>query len=93
MLKGIPLGPTAAQLLTAAKLAGVAGATHGHKLSASAADLVGTGPIGATLKNASLQTAGFRFGNGPEVLRVGEVGFVSTIDTSTDAFSPIVIFS
>lgn len=90
MSKCAPAGLTAAQIDTAAMLQG-AGATHGRRLSASGHDLVITGPMNITQKNAAIKTAGFRFGN--SVLRVGEVGFYSTVDPTAGAPGAIMTFS
>jgi hypothetical protein len=90
MAKTTPIGLTAAQIDTAAMLQG-AGATHGRRLSASAHDLAITGPMNITQKNAAIKTAGFRFGN--SVLRIGEIGFYSTIDPTTVPIGAILSFS
>ena len=93
MFKGIPVGPTAANILAAAKLSADAAATHGHRASANAATLTGTGPIGVAIANAALKTAGFKFSNSADVLRAGEVGFVTTVNTSSVPPAAIVAFS
>ena len=82
MAKCMPAEPTMAQI-DAALVAQGANAPHGAKLSSLSADLViaGSLTVSVTLKNAALKTAGFVFGAKP--LRNGEIGFVSTVDTST----------
>ena len=91
MLKGKPIGPTGSQILAAAQLAQASGAVHGHRASVNAATLVGTGPIGVTVNNAALKSAGFVFGN--KALRNGEIGFLSTLNPSSGTVAPIVAFS
>lgn len=83
MAKCVPLGPTATELEAALKFqGGSTGYGEGHRRSRTAADLVITGTgIVATLKNAAFVSAGYRFG-GSE-LRLGEIGFVSTIAFSS----------
>jgi hypothetical protein len=82
MAKCMPAEPTMANI-DAALLAQGAAAEHGAKLSSTAADLVITGAqtVSVTVKNAALKTAGFVFGG--KALRNGEIGFVSTINTSS----------
>jgi hypothetical protein len=82
MAKCRPAEPTMAQI-DGALLAQGAAATHGAKLSATAADLVITGAqtVSVTVKNAALKRAGFVFGG--KALRNGELGWVSTINVSS----------
>jgi hypothetical protein len=81
MAKCKPLGPTMAQI-DAALYAQGSGAGGGYRLSTNAANLVITGSnsMTVTLGNAALKTAGYVFGGKP--LRVGEVGWVSTLNVA-----------
>jgi hypothetical protein len=81
MAKCKPLGPTMSQI-DAALYAQGTGAAGGARLSANAANLVITGSSSMTviLGNAALKTAGYVFGGKP--LRVGELGWVSTLNIS-----------
>lgn len=76
MVKFAPVGVTEAQLLAAMKVQG-AGAGIGASSAARGAQLTIVGADGITyltIPNASLKTAGYRFGS--TVLRNGEVAFV-----------------
>lgn len=79
MARCVPLGGdvTEASLLSAMKLQDT-GNARGRSLLAGGADFIATGVVDstvvATVKNAAIKQAGYRFGN--TVLRVGEVGFV-----------------
>ncbi len=90
MTKCVPIGLTPAQVDGSALFQGT-GATHGRRLSAGAHDLTITGPMNIVQKNAAIKTAGFRFGN--SVLRIGEVGFYSTVDPTAGAPGAILTFS
>ena len=82
MAKCKPLGPTMSQV-DAALYAQGTGAAGGARLSANAANLVLTGSssMTVTLGNAALKTAGYIFGGKP--LRLGELGWVSTLNINT----------
>jgi len=83
MLSCIPVGPTAAQLLTNLKIQGT-GARIGRSLNADAAAFTLVGADGITyltIPKASLKQAGFQFGK--RVLRNGEIGFVATLNHTT----------
>ena len=90
MTRLTPVGLTSAQIDSAATFQG-AGATHGRRLSASAHNLTITGPMNILQKNAAIKTAGFRFGNA--VLRIGEVGFYSTVDPTSVPIGAILTFA
>lgn len=91
MAKCMPQGPTMAQIDTALKQQGT-GADAGHRLGASVADLVITGSgVSATIKNAALKTAGFVFGGKP--LRIGELGWVSTLVVSTGTATAVAVIA
>jgi len=81
MARCIPVGstPTVTQIAGQQKLQATAGYARGMTMGTNAADLVITGADATTvvtLKNASLKSAGYRFGS--TTLRVGEIGFVTT---------------
>src|SRR5580658_1938805 len=82
MAKCKPLGPTMSQI-DAALYAQGSGAAGGARLSANAANLVlsGSSSMTVTLGNAALKTAGYVFGGKP--LRVGELGWVSTLNINS----------
>jgi len=86
MLKLKPVGPTAAQILAALNIQG-ASAERGASLSSTGKTLTVTGADGIvylTIPNATLVSAGYRFGR--NVLRNGEIGFVAN-RTFTDGAS------
>jgi hypothetical protein len=83
MLSCIPVGPTAAQLLTNLKIQGT-GARLGRSLNADAAALTLVGADGITyltMPKASLKQAGFVFGK--ERLRNDEIAWVATLNHTT----------
>lgn len=90
MAKCIPIGPTAAQLLTNLRIMGTA---IGTRQSANAADLTISGESagGIVLNQAQLVEAGYVFGNQP--LRNGEIGFVTTIEQTTGVNQAVAVFS
>ena len=90
MTKLEPVGLTAAQIDASLKFQGT-GATHGHTMSGVATDLTITGPINILQKKAAIKSAGFRFGNSE--LRVGELGFYSTVDPTSGTIGAILSFS
>jgi hypothetical protein len=81
MAKCKPLGPTMAQIDAALNAQG-SGAITGMRLSTNAATLTITGSnsMTVTLGGAALKSAGYVFGGKP--LRVGELGWVSTLGIS-----------
>lgn len=84
MAKVVASANTMEQMVTAMVLAGT-GAAQGQDISAASADLVISGASGvtATIKGAALVSGGFEFG--PDTLRQGEIGFVSTNPAGTNA--------
>jgi hypothetical protein len=85
MVRCKPVGPTAAQILSALRLSGTGNAL-GSSRQANAAQLQITGADGInylTIPKATLVEAGYRFGS--DVLRNGEIGFVATLNPSTGA--------
>lgn len=93
MAKCIPIGPTAAQLLTAADIQGALARGHSLQNDGSGGvvpDLVITGLDGTsvvTLKAANLKHSGYAFG--ATKLRDGEIGFVSTRPFTAGVQQPI----
>ena len=84
MARLIPIGPTGTDIEKCLGFQGIAAAKQGSRLSAATVgDLVITGQFGltATIKNAVLKTAGFRFGS--VTLRYGEIGFVGTFNLTS----------
>ena len=81
MVKCKPVGPTAAQILTALRFQGATNSL-GRSHQAGGAALTITGGLDSvnifTSPKMSLVEAGYRFGN--DVLRNGEVGFVANIN-------------
>jgi len=79
MAKCKPLGPTMAQISTALYAQGT-GAAGGYRLSTNAASLIITGSssMTITIAGAALKSAGYVFGGKP--LRLGELGWVSTLN-------------
>lgn len=89
LVKCKPIGPTAAQILTALRYQG-SGNALGRSYQAVAASLTITGADGIvafTMPKASLVEAGYRFGD--DVLRNGEIGFVGNLNVSTGTQSAI----
>jgi hypothetical protein len=77
MVKLKPVGPTDAEILAQLKVQGTS-AERGSSLSATGKQLTVKGADGITyltIPNATLVTAGYRFGR--NVLRNGEIGFVA----------------
>lgn len=102
MAKCVPVGPTATQILTAAKIQGLSGSSgmargyslHNDGSGSVTPDLVITGQDGAsivTLAAANIKTAGYQFG--ATKLRNGEVGFVSTRKYTTGAQQPLFVLA
>jgi len=80
MISCIPVGPTAAQLLTNYKIQG-AGARIGRSMNADAKEFTLVGADGITyltIPKASMQKAGWKFGE--NVLRNDEVAWVATLN-------------
>lgn len=91
MAKCVPVGPTAAQILAAAKLTGLA---RGYSMNAQNAgvDLVITGTgLTVTVKAAGLKTSGYKFGS--TILRNGEIGFVGTIGFAIGVPAALVVLA
>jgi len=79
--RGVPIEPTANQILSALALQGVAA---GSRLSATANDLAITGTgFAVTLKKANVTEGGFAFGIEP--LRNGEIAFATTLGFTAGA--------
>lgn len=85
MVKCRPVGPTAAQILTALKFQGSGNAMgRSHQAGASALTITGADGINYfTSAKMSLVEAGYRFGS--DVLRNGEIGWVANLNPSTGA--------
>lgn len=87
----MPIGPTKAQIDAQLRAQG-SGATQGHRAGASTDDLVITGTsVSVTLKNAALVSDEYVFGS--LSLRNGEVGFVTTVDTSDGTWTGGLVLS
>ena len=84
MVKCKPVGPTAAQILTALRFQGATNSL-GRSHAAGGAALTITGGLDSvnifTSPKMSLVEAGYRFGN--DVLRNGEVGFVANMNPAS----------
>jgi len=81
MARCTPVGPSDAQIDAQLRAQG-SGAGNGHRMSDDIDDLVITGAgVSVTLKNTGIQEAGFEFGVEP--LRIGEVGWITVVDTSS----------
>ena len=79
LVKCEPIGPTSSQTVTALNIQGAAG-SPGRLASAQGNSLIITGEDSIaylTLPSATIVTAGFRFGS--DVLRPGEIGFLSQV--------------
>ena len=87
--RGIAVQPTAAQILSALAVQGVAA---GSRLSATANDLAITGTnFAVTLKKANVTDAGFVFGVDP--LRNGEIAFATTLGFTAGAADPRLVLA
>ena len=93
MARTRPYGPTHTQIDAAIGVN--SGRLLGSQIAspATAADLVLTGPAGhtITLKSADVVGAGYEFGG--TRLGTGEIGFVSTMQFSSGAPQPLLVFS
>ncbi len=83
MVKCKPVGPTAAQILTALKMAGSGNALgRSHAAGGAALTITGADSVNVfTSPKMSLVEAGYRFGN--DVLRNGEIGFVANMNPAS----------
>lgn len=93
MIKCKPVGPTAAQILTALKLQGTGNAL-GSSRQATAAQAQITGADGInylTTPKATLVEAGYRFGD--DVLRNGEIAWVSTMSHSAGVQAALAVLA
>lgn len=93
MVKCKPVGPTAAQILTALRLSGTGNALgRSHAATGSALTISGAdGTVAFTSPKVSLVEAGYRFGN--DVLRNGEIGFVANMNPASGVQGAIAVLS